>query len=162
MDWFGGIDDTWLWLILGVVLATAEMLIPGYFLIWMAGAAFLTGLITALAPMPVPFQLLTFIVFSAFSVFAARRWFDYAGTETTDPMMNDRGARLIGSGCIVTQALDGGEGRVRLGDSEWLARGADAAVGTRLTVTGHDGTVLLVAPVEDGHIAGEPKALTQD
>ena len=45
---------------------------------------------------------------------------------------------------MVTQAIDGGSGKVRLGDSEWLAKGADAAVGARLRVTGHDGTVLLV------------------
>jgi hypothetical protein len=45
---------------------------------------------------------------------------------------------------VVTQAIEGGTGKVKLGDSEWLARGADAPVGTRLKVTGHDGTMLLV------------------
>lgn len=162
MDWTGGLDAPWLWLIAGVVLAGAEMLLPGYFLIWMAAAAFLTGLITAVVGMPVEVQLLSFVVFSAFSVFAARRWFDYAGTETTDPLMNDRGARLIGSGVVVTQAFEGGEGRVRLGDSEWLARGADAPVGTRLVVTGHDGAVLLVAPRGDDHIGATPPVLPQE
>jgi len=154
MDMFYDLDATWLWLIAGVVLAGAEMILPGYFLIWMATAAFLTGLITAIADVPTAIQLLTFIVFSGFSVFAAQRWLDYAGTETTDPLMNDRGGRLVGSGVVVTQAFEGGEGRVRLGDSEWLAKGADAAVGTRLVVTGHEGAVLLVGPVPANHIAG--------
>ena len=162
MDWFGDIGESWLWLIAGVVLAGAEMLLPGYFLVWMAVAAFLTGLIVAIAEIPVDIQWLTFVVFSGFSVYAARRWFDYAGTETTDPLMNDRGGRLVGTSVVVTQAFEGGEGRVRLGDSEWLARGADAPMGTRLVVTGHEGAVLLVAPRADDHIGGAPRALPED
>jgi len=58
-----------------------------------------------------------------------------------------RGDRMLGETVIVTHAIEGGSGRVRLGDSEWLARGADAVPGTRLRVAGHDGTVLLVEPV---------------
>ncbi|RVQ67022.1 NfeD family protein [Croceicoccus ponticola] len=162
MDWFSDLDATWLWLIAGIVLMGAEMLVPGYFLVWMATAALLTGLITAIADVPLSVQLLTFIVFSAFSVFAARRWLDYAGTETSDPLMNDRGARLVGTNVVVTTAFEGGEGRVRLGDSEWLARGPDAPVGARLTVTGHDGAILLVGPAPANHIAGNEKPLIQE
>lgn len=162
MAWLGDLDATWLWLILGLVLAGAEMIAPGYFLIWMASAAFLTGLITAVSGIETAIQVLSFIVFSAFSVFAARRWFDYAGVETSDPLMNDKGARLVGTRVVVTQAIDGGEGRVRLGDGEWLAHGDDAPVGTRLVVTGHDGSVLLVGPVPATHVPAEPKSITQD
>jgi len=36
---------------------------------------------------------------------------------------------------------------VRVGDSEWNARGADAAIGARVRVTGADGAVLLVEGV---------------
>ncbi|GGD40476.1 NfeD family protein [Croceicoccus pelagius] len=162
MDWFGDLDATWLWLILGLVLAAVEMIAPGYFLIWMAAAAFMTGLVTAVVDVELPIQILSFVVFSAFSVFAARRWFDYAGISTTDPLMNDKGARLVGTRVVVTQAIDGGEGRVRLGDSEWLARGVDADVGTRLVVTGHDGAVLLVGPVPATHLPAETKSITQD
>lgn len=162
MDWFGDLEASWFWLILGVVLVGAEMLVPGYFLVWMAVAAFLTGLIAAIVDVPTAIQVLTFIVFSGFTVFAARHWFDYYGTESTDPLMNDRGGRLVGTAVVVTHALKGGEGRVRLGDSEWLAKGSDAAVGTRLIVTGHDGAVLLVAPAGDDHIGAEPQVLTQE
>ena len=59
-------------------------------------------------------------------------------------MMNKRADRLVGETVVVTQAIEGGTGKVKLGDSEWLARGADAAVGVRLRVTGHEGTALLV------------------
>ncbi|HEX2792873.1 MAG TPA: NfeD family protein [Croceicoccus sp.] len=162
MDWFGEIDAAWLWLIAGVVLAGVEMLLPGYFLIWMAAAAFATGMISAVIDMPVAVQVLSFVVFSALSVYAAREWFDYAGNETADPAMNDRGARALGARVVVTQAIEDGEGRVRLGDGEWIARGPDAAVGARLVVTGHDGAVLLVGPLPVTHIAGNDRPAIED
>ena len=59
-------------------------------------------------------------------------------------MLNDRGGQLIGETVLVTHALDGGTGRVKHGDSEWLARGPDAEPGSRMRVAGHDGTVLIV------------------
>ena len=48
---------------------------------------------------------------------------------------------------VVVQAIEGGSGRVRCGDSEWLAHGPDAEPGSRLTVTGSQGAVLIVEPV---------------
>lgn len=162
MDWLGDIDAPWVWLIAGVLLAGAEMLLPGYFLIWMAAAAIATGMIAAVVDVPVAVQVLSFVVFSALSVYAAREWLDYAGNETTDPAMNDRGARAIGARVVVTQAIEDGEGRVRLGDSEWIARGPDAATGTRLQVTGHDGAVLLVGPLAATHIAGNERPAIED
>ena len=44
------------------------------------------------------------------------------------------------------RAIDGGSGRVKLGDSEWIAKGPDAAPGTRMRVSGADGAVLMVEP----------------
>ena len=61
--------------------------------------------------------------------------------------MNKRGARMVGETCVVVQAFEGGTGRVRLGDSEWLARGGDIAVGERMRITGNEGAILLVEPV---------------
>jgi membrane protein implicated in regulation of membrane protease activity len=50
----------------------------------------------------------------------------------------------VGEVVVVTQAINDGSGRVRQGDSEWLAKGPDAEPGTRMRVSGHNGTVLLV------------------
>jgi hypothetical protein len=61
--------------------------------------------------------------------------------------MNRRGARLVGEIAVVTEAIEpGSNGRVHYGDSDWLARGAQAAVGERVRITGSDGAVLLVEP----------------
>ena len=67
--------------------------------------------------------------------------------RTADPLLNQRGAQLVGRKVVVTQAIAGGSGRVRCGDTEWLAQGPDAEQGSRLTVTGSQGSVLIVEAV---------------
>lgn len=137
-------DPHWAWLALGLVLAVGEMTIPGVFLIWMAGAAVITGLITWVVPLSVPLQVVLFAVLSVAAVFIGRNWLRANPIIAADPMMNDRGGRAVGETVLVTTVIEGGEGRVKLGDSEWIAKGPDAEPGTRMRVTGHDGSVLLV------------------
>ena len=64
-----------------------------------------------------------------------------------DPNLNNRGARLTGEVVTVVEAIADGRGRVKVGDTEWSARGGDAAAGARVRVTGADGAVLLVEGV---------------
>ena len=47
-----GIEDHWLWLIAAALLAIAEMLIPGVFLIWIGVAALVTGVLALLLQGP--------------------------------------------------------------------------------------------------------------
>lgn len=144
MNWFDGVEPHWIWLGLGLLLAIGEMTIPGVFLIWMAGAALVTGLVAWLVPLAVPGQIALFAVLSILFVFAGRRFLRQHPVEGADPEMNQRGARAVGEVVVVSQVIEAGQGRVRLGDSEWIARGPDAEPGTRMRVTGSDGTVLMV------------------
>ena len=144
MDWLNSLEPHWTRLAIGLLLAAAEMAVPGVFLIWMAGAALITGLITWLAPIGLPLQIVVFAVLAIVAVFTGKRYLRANPIVPADPLMNDRGGRLLGETVVVTYAIDGGTGRVKQGDSEWLARGPDAEPGTRMRVTGHDGAVLLV------------------
>jgi membrane protein implicated in regulation of membrane protease activity len=146
-NWYDALAPHWGWLALGVVLASAEMLLPGYFLIWLAAAALVTGLLALLLPIGMPLQIVLFAALAIVAVLLARRWLKANPIVSPDPLMNDRGGRLVGETVVVTQALAGGSGHVRHGDTEWLARGPDAAAGTRLRIVGHDGAVLLVEPL---------------
>jgi membrane protein implicated in regulation of membrane protease activity len=137
-------EPHWFWLGLGLLLAIGEMTIPGVFLIWMAGAALLTGFVTWMVPIGMPWQVLLFAVLSIVSVFSGRRWLREHPVESADPKMNDRMARAVGEVVTVCQVLADGQGKVRLGDSEWLAKGPDAEPGTKMKVTGADGSVLVV------------------
>lgn len=147
MDTLNALEPHWAWLALGLVLAAAEMAIPGVFLIWMAGAAILTGLVSWVVPIGLPWQIVLFAVLAIVAVFSGRRWLSSHPVVGADPMMNDRGGRAIGETVMVTQAIEAGSGRVRLGDSEWMAKGPDAAAGTHMRVAGHQGSVLLVEPL---------------
>ena len=145
MDFFGTFDPNWGWLAIGMLLAVAEMAIPGVFLIWLAGAAIVTGLLTWLLPIGMPLQIVIFAALSILSVFIGRRYLRANPVEGADPLMNDRGARLIGESAVVTEAIvPGSTGRVKQGDSEWLAKGPAAEPGVRMRITGHDGVVLIV------------------
>ncbi len=138
------IEPHYAWLAIGLVLAAAEMAMPGVFLIWMAGAALIVGALAWFTPIGVPWQIVIFALLAIVAVFSGRRYLRQHPVEAADPMLNRRGDRVVGEPVVVTQAIEGGSGKVRLGDTEWLARGNDAAVGVRLRVVGHDGVVLLV------------------
>lgn len=136
----------WLWAGLGLALAIAELLLPGYCLIWLAAAALLTALATAGLGLALGFQALAFAVLALGALLAARRWMAM-GEARAESRVNERAVQLIGQAVVVSQPIIGGEGRVRLGDGEWLARGADAPAGTRLKVMAVEGIVLVVAAV---------------
>lgn len=143
-EWLGNFTGHWFWLSLGVVLAAAEIVAPGFFLIWLAVAAIITGLLAWVIPIPAALQVGLFAVIAVAAVYAGRRWFKMNPIESDDPNLNDRGARLIGELVTVVEAIDGGQGRVKVGDSVWSARGPDTPVGSRVRVTGSNGSMLSV------------------
>lgn len=147
MDFLDGIDAHWVWLTLGLVLAGLEMLVPGVYLIWLALAALATALLAWGLDLSVPAQIIDFVFLSLIAVFSARRWLRDKPIVSSDPLMNRRGARLVGDTALVVQAIEHGSGRVHLGDSEWIARGPDVSTGERVRVTGSEGAILLVEPL---------------
>ncbi|MXO65367.1 NfeD family protein [Altericroceibacterium endophyticum] len=146
MDGFSDFDAHWVWLTLGVVLAGLEMLVPGVYLIWLAIAAIITGLLTMVLDLSLLMQVVDFVFLALIAVFSARRYLNDSPIESVDPMLNHPGSRMIGETAQVTQAIDHGTGRVKLGDSEWIARGPDMEVGARARIIGAQGIVLMVEP----------------
>lgn len=152
MEWFGQmeLDAHWWWLILAVLLGIGEIVSPGIFLIWIAAAAALTGLVTLLTGIPAAAQLLLFAAASLACAWFGRRWYLENPVESADPLLNDRAARLVGCTVTVTEPLVHGRGRVKVGDSVWPATGPDLPEGAVAKVTGvNDGT--LVVEVPTGH-----------
>ena len=144
MDWIENLDPHYIWLAIGLALGAAEILVPGVFLIWLAGAAVITGLLAWVLPIGLPLQIVIFAALAIAAVFAGRVYLRTHPIVDADPMMNKRGERLAGETAVVTEAIEAGRGRVKLGDSEWNVRGPDSAVGERVQITGNDGAVLLV------------------
>src|SRR4051794_34864230 len=133
------VDPAWLWLIGGVVLLIAEVIAPGFSLIFIGAAAILTGVVTLLAGFGVALQLGLFVILAFLAVKVGGRSF-YASRYdyTSHPELNRPEQRLLGKVVTVSQPVDSNGGRVRLGDSEWSARGGPAALGAgaRIVTTG--------------------------
>lgn len=147
MNGLEGFDAHWVWIAIGLILAALEMLVPGVYLIWLAIAAIITGLLTLGVGLGLPAQVIVFVSLSLIAAYSAKRFLRDSPIESSDPLLNQRGSRLIGENALVTQAIDNGSGRVKYGDSEWIARGPDIAVGERVRITGSDGAILLVEPL---------------
>ncbi|HEY7006482.1 MAG TPA: NfeD family protein [Sphingomicrobium sp.] len=141
------IDPEWLWLIGGVVLLIAELIAPGFFLVFIGGAAIATGILAMLLPLSVALQLGIFAVVAFLAArIGGRTAYSMRYDHSSDPYLNDRARRLLDRIVVVTQAVDANGGRVRVGDSEWSARGGPAAVGDRVRIVDFEGNCLKVEP----------------
>ena len=140
------VDPGWLWLIGGVLLLILEVIAPGFFLVFLGAAAMATGLFTVLFGLGAAAQLALFALYAVIAMLVGRRFYANRTADSTDRLLNDRVGRLVGKMVTVVAAVDDHDGRVRVGDSEWSARGGPAAAGERVRVTGVDGNCLLVEP----------------
>lgn len=142
--WSGGAA----WLAVALALVVGELIAPGFFLIFLAAGAALTGLVMLVMPgLPLIVQALLFALFTGGGVAIGRRWYHRNPGNSPDPLLNDRAARLIGKTVEVCEAIVAGEGRVRVGDGAWAAKGPDAKAGAFVRIVGASGSVLLVEPV---------------
>jgi membrane protein implicated in regulation of membrane protease activity len=146
LGFLDGLAHHWWWLTAAVALGILELLAPGFFLVWMGAAAAATGVIVALVPMSVPYQLGLFAVLAFVSVFAGRLYYARNPVPTSDPNLNARASRLIGQTVIVESAIENGKGRVLVGDGVWNARGPDVPAGASVVIVAADGTCLTVEP----------------
>lgn len=137
-------EPGWLWMIAGVLMLTAEIMLPGVFLVWIGIAAIVTGLFALLFGIGIPGQLGLFALYSIVAVMAGRRFYAVKSTDSVDHLLNNPGARLVGRRVTVVQAVDEDSGRVRVGDTEWSARGGPAQPGERVRITGVEGNCLIV------------------
>jgi membrane protein implicated in regulation of membrane protease activity len=149
-----GLSDGWLWAIGGLVLLIAEMIAPGFFLIFIGAAAILTGYATLAFGLALPVQLLVFVIAAAIAVVIGKRRYEEPPNVDLDTRLNNPGRRLEGKLATVIGAVDEQGGRVRLGDSEWTARGGPAQPGERVKIVSVDGNCLIVEP--------EPKPLPDE
>ena len=144
---FGDIEPGWLWAIGGVLLLIAEVLAPGFFLLFIGAAAVATGAFTLLFDLGLAPQLALFALYTVLAVMLGKRFYGQPDTPDQNIGLNDPGKRLVGKSVVVVDPVDEHGGRVKVGDSEWTARGGPAAAGERVTITGVDGNCLTVETV---------------
>jgi hypothetical protein len=138
-------DPAWLWLIGGVVLLIAELIAPGFFLMFVGAAAILTGFVALAIPIGIPLQLAAFAALALLIVrVGGRRAYASRYDHSSDPFLNNPVHRLLGRVVVVVEAVDKNGGRVRVGDSVWSARGGPAGVGDRVRIVDVEGNCLKV------------------
>jgi hypothetical protein len=139
--------DYWHWLIVAVVLVVLEVFSPGVFFLWLGVAAAVVGGILWLMPeLSWQTQFVMFAVLSVVSIIVARVVLIRRPIETDEPTLNRRGEQYVGRVLVLTEAIENGVGKVRVDDTQWRVNGVDSPAGTRVRVTGVDGTVLRVEP----------------
>lgn len=138
----------WGWMSFGVILMLLELFVPGTFMVWFGFGAVLTGLFVALlAPLSAGMQILIFTIMSVISVIFG--FFVYGklfGKNKENAGNLKTGAkRFIGQTFVVSESIEDGTGKVKVGDTVWLAKSdKDIKKGTKINVKDVDGTVLIV------------------
>lgn len=134
-------DRGLIWVLAGLALLLAELVVPGVFLLWIGLAAIGTGLLDmAIAP-SFGIRAVVFLVLLAGGIATAIAIRKHRRPEVR---VNTPDAGLVGrTGTLVECSALGG--RVRVGDSDWAARVPDdAAPGDVVRIEGVEGTVLVV------------------
>jgi membrane protein implicated in regulation of membrane protease activity len=135
----------WTWAIIALVVSFLELHSPGYYLIWIACAAAITSILTFILDLSINAQLVTFILAAAGACFAGHfiypRLLDASGQT---PLLNQRDVELIGKTGVASEDFHFGQGKVRLGDTVWLAEGPSLRQGAGIVVKAVRGTVVIV------------------
>lgn len=137
--------DFWHWWIFAVALVIVEILAPTFFALWMAIAAFLTGLLLFLVPdLQWEYQVFVFAVMSVMSIVIWRRYYTMNPIETDQPMLNRRGEQYIGRVITLKVPIEDGQGKVQVDDSTWKVEGEDCPAGTKVKIVKVDNVVFQV------------------
>ena len=137
----------WMWWIVAAILGIVELVVPGIFFVWLAAAAAIVGVLVLVFPIPLMAQIALFAVLSVIAVWISRRWFKRHPIESDAPLLNQRVRSYIGHSFTLEQAIVNGRGKLKIGDSQWLASGPDLPVGAKVRVTGEADGVLIVEAI---------------
>jgi hypothetical protein len=144
MDFMG----YWFWWILAALLLIGEMLMPGFFLLWVAAAAALAGLAAFAFTPGWQVEIIVFCVAAAGLVAASWRLVMRQRQTTTDqPHLNRRVDGYVGRLFVLQQPTVNGSGKLRIDDTLWDVDGPDLPAGAKVKVTGVNGLRLTIEHV---------------
>ena len=141
-----GLGPVWNWLLLGMVLLGLEIVAPGVHFVWFGFSAMVVAGLVAAFAVAWGWQVLAFSVIAAVLVMVMRNYASPLKAKSDLPELNSRARQYIGRTAQLEDAISGGRGRVRIGDTMWIVAGADAPAGTKVRIVDADGIVLKVEP----------------
>jgi inner membrane protein len=138
----------WFWWIAAAVLLIGELLLPGVFLMWLAVAAGLTGLVDFALGFGWRGEVVSFGVLSAALVALTWKWVTAKWQPPSDqPHLNQRHYNYVGQNYVLEQPIVSGRGKLRVEDALWEVSGPDLPTGARVKVTGVQGLKLTVEAI---------------
>lgn len=146
---FANVAAHYLWWILALVLIAVEVMMPGYFMLWIGIGAAATGLLVLVMPgLSLLAQSLVFVLLAFVSCVVY--WYAVRPAlqkdEQNDGRLNRRAEQLIGGRYVLIEAIVNGRGKANVGDGQWLVSGPDLPVGSTVEVIAVDGATLKVRP----------------
>ncbi|WP_417621450.1 NfeD family protein [Parasphingorhabdus sp.] len=149
MDDWSISNPEYIWLGLAALLALAELFVPGVFLIWVAAAAAVTGLLSLFIDLTIAGQLTVFGLSTILAVLGGRRWYLTHNVESENPLLNNRAAQLVGKTVTIVEPISATGGRVKVADGVWPAKGPDMKKGAIAKVAAVEGGVLQLEALKD-------------
>jgi hypothetical protein len=138
-------DSPWMWLALGVLLMSLEVAVPGLHFLWFGVAAAVVAILVWLGLAGFGWQIAVFGALSIVALYFGKRMMaDVPSSDPENASLNERANQYIGRSVIVEEAIRNGRGKVRVGDTLWIAEGTDVPVGARVTIKSARGSVLVV------------------
>ena len=136
---------SYFWWIVAALLLLAEMMAPGFFMIWLAVAAALTAVIHLIVPLAWEREVLVFAALAVLAVAASWRVVSRSWAVKSDqPHLNQRSAGLVGRSFVLSQPIVNGSGKITYQDTLWDVDGPNLPIGARVQVTGVEGLRLRV------------------
>lgn len=108
-------------------------------MLWIGIAALIIGAVSLLiwdaAIWTWQVQVLAFLVLSLVSAYVGKRVVGSRNDPTDQPLLNRRGAQMVGRMATLAEPIKDGRGRIKLGDTLWRVAGPDLPAGTQVRVT---------------------------
>ena len=139
----------WGWVIIGLILLGFELIAPFTFFLWLGASALVTALILFIVPyIAWQIQCLIFSVLSVVSIIISRRYLVNKQTGSEVPNLNRRAQQYIGRIFTLSEAIEQGEGKIKVDDTHWKVSGQKLEKGREVRVTGAKGSVFTVEAVD--------------
>ena len=134
------------WWLLALVLIGAELLAPGFFLLWIGLAAAAMGALVLIVPdLGALTQAAAFAVLAIVSCVIYWKFVRRELARTSDqPLLNRRAEQYVGRRYVLDSAIVNGQGKARVGDSVWLVEGPELPAGSPIEVVAVSGSTLKV------------------
>lgn len=149
LDWLNLHIAYWHWLVLGLLLVTAEIFVSGFILFWFGLSALAMGVLLLLVDMPITLQLL---LWAGISLAFLLAWFKFIRPQWKDRTTAGMAAEALSGqvGLVIESNQGRSRGRLKfpapiLGEDEWqFICTEEVAIGDRVRVNDISGNTLMV------------------